>query len=174
MTSEVLRLKISLLDTKVWREVVVPAGFSLAQLHSVIQLSMGWEDCHLHGFFQGRSALEPKTRLADVLGKVGAKLLYTYDYGDSWDHEVKLLAHRPLCEGEQVPGCTRGALACPPEDCGGVPGYAELCELLERDDLDEDEQERMAWAEGWKPADFVATDCNRARAKKFKLKAAKS
>jgi hypothetical protein len=53
-------------------------------------------------------------------------MLYIYDFGDSWRHEVKLEKILPLEQGEQVPVCLAGAWACPPEDCGGPSGYASL------------------------------------------------
>ncbi len=169
-----LKLRISLLDTKVWREVLVPADFTLARLHTVIQLSMGWEDYHLHDFSAGRTKLSEKIALGQVFSKVGAKVLYTYDYGDSWDHEVKLVARLSAAEETPVPSCTAGNLAGPPEDCGGVPGYEELCELIARTDLDEEEQERVDWAEGWQPLHFDREAVNRVLAKKFKLKSKKA
>lgn len=165
-----LRLRISLLDTKVWREVLVPPDFTLARLHTVIQLTMGWEDYHLHDFSSGRTKMSEKIALGQVFCKVGAKLLYTYDYGDSWDHEVKLVGRVSAAEETPLPSCTDGQLACPPEDCGGVPGYEELRELLGRTDLDEDEQDRVEWAGDWDPLDFDRDAANRALAKKFKSK----
>lgn len=168
-----LRLRISLLDTKVWREVLVPPDFTLAKLHTVIQLTMGWEDYHLHDFSSGRTKLSEKVALGQVFCKVGAKVLYTYDYGDSWDHEVKLVGRLSASEETPVPSCIDGQLAGPPEDCGGVPGYEELCELFGRTDLDEEEQERVEWAGDWEPLDFDREAANRALAKKFKPKTKK-
>lgn len=165
-----LRLRISLLDTKVWREVLVPPDFTLAKLHKVIQLTMGWEDYHVHDFSSGRTKLSEKVALGQVFCKVGAKVLYTYDYGDSWEHEVKLVGRLSTNEETPVPSCIDGQLAGPPEDCGGVPGYEELRELFGRTDLDDDEQERVEWAGDWEPLDFDKDAANRALAKKFKSK----
>lgn len=169
-----LRLKITLLHTKVWREVLVPANFTLAKLHTVIQFSMGWEDCHLHNFSAGRAELSGKVALSQIFSRAGAKILYTYDFGDRWSHEVKLVGHSNAAEETSVPSCTDGKLACPPEDCGGVPGYEELCDLMARTDLDEEEQERVDWAGDWSPLDFDRDAVNRALAKKFKAKGKKA
>ena len=168
-----LRLRISLLDTKVWREVLVPPDFTLAKLHTVIQLTMGWEDYHGHDFSSGRTKLSEKVALGQVFCKVGGKVLYTYDYGDSWDHEVKLVGRLSAAEETPVPLCTDGNLAGPPEDCGGVPGYHELCELMARTNLDEEDQERVEWAGDWDPSDFDREAVNRLLAKKFKPKSKK-
>src|SRR5690606_5817839 len=98
------QLKVSLKDVKpaVWRRVVVPADFTLFQLHEVIQVVMGWQDCHLHDFTIQRrryavpdpgdfdaheTADERKARLRQVVAP-RSKFVYQYDFGDCWDHVV--------------------------------------------------------------------------------------
>src|SRR5438105_15519209 len=102
ISQEIYQIKITLLGTKppIWRRLLVPAGMTLAQLHNVLQIAMGWEDCHLHEFsiggrrfgvpdpmdrFMGGPGCvsERKVRVSDVLGKAGSKAKYTYDFGDS-------------------------------------------------------------------------------------------
>ena len=80
---------------------------------------MGWEDCHLHNFSAGRTELSEKVVLSRVFSQAGDKILYIYDFGDGWGHEVKLVA-RVSGADQPVPSCTNGKLAGPPEDCGGV------------------------------------------------------
>ena len=64
--------------------------------------------------------------MQDVLPRKGAKLLYQYDFGDGWEHLIKVVAIRPSEPGEKAPRCLDGERACPPEDCGGPYGYPEL------------------------------------------------
>jgi hypothetical protein len=55
--NEIYQIKVTLLWTKppIWRRLLVPATLTLAQLHDVLQLAMGWEDCHMHAFRIGKS-----------------------------------------------------------------------------------------------------------------------
>jgi len=116
----------------------------LGELHLTIQAAMGWEDSHLHLFsvrgetyadsrVEGPLGSPPKdearARLARV-APVGARLRYEYDFGDGWDH---LLVVEKVFRGEPgvtYPRCVGGRRACPPEDCGGPPGYANLLEAI--------------------------------------------
>src|SRR6185503_19876997 len=95
-----LRITLQGLDPPIWRRVVVPSEITLIDLHHVIQLVMGWEDCHLHDFMikRQRYALpgsdvfdeavdESETRMRDVVGP-RTKLIYQYDFGDSWKHDI--------------------------------------------------------------------------------------
>jgi hypothetical protein len=92
-------------DPPIWRRLLVPADLTLEQLHDVLQLAMGWEDCHMHEFRIGqqrfgkpdpmeqasggpRTASERTARLVTALGRVGAKAVYTYDFGDRWEHQI--------------------------------------------------------------------------------------
>src|SRR5262245_21165556 len=84
-----------------------------------------------------------------MLGKVikegGSQFIYEYDFGDNWKHEItveKIL--RPV-EGETYPRLLGGALACPPEDCGGMPGYENFLEAIS-DPEHEDHDEMLEWA----------------------------
>ena len=138
VTREVYRIKVSLRGARppIWRRIVVDPSLTLAALHEVIQLAMGWEGYHLHSFEHGRSSYGPgdfdladydetKVRLGDLGLRVGAKLRYTYDFGDSWEHELRVEAIEEA-EGPQRPRCVAGRRAGPPEDCGGIWGFAEL------------------------------------------------
>jgi hypothetical protein len=127
-------------EPAVWREVLVPVDLTFAQLHQVLQAAMGWEDNHLHefelgevhigppapqDFFAGDQPLldERKTRLGDVLdGR--RKFRYWYDFGDDWWHEIAI--REGAADEGGGPRLLAGEGACPPEDCGGPYGYAEL------------------------------------------------
>lgn len=148
-TQDIYQLKVTLLGTNppIWRRLLVPADITLAQLHNVLQIAMGWDDGHMHEFRSGqrrfgrpepadpfisgpRVESERTVRLSAVLQRVGAKMIYTYDLGDNWEHSIlleKRLSPEPLAT---YPICTDGQLACPPEDCGGILGYYDLLDGL--------------------------------------------
>jgi hypothetical protein len=144
MPRHIYQLKISLADVSppVWRRVLVPAGYTLDRLHRVIQYAMGWQDCHLHSFdIDGAQYGEPDPdgelairdeldhRLDAVVTK-GSRFLYTYDFGDWWEHDVVVEDVLVAEPEERYPCCVGGARACPPEDVGGGFGYGELLAAL--------------------------------------------
>lgn len=160
--SRVLELKITLQDTSpaVWRKVLVHDLIELDDLHMLIQIAMGWENSHLYDFKINKktytdreSATEINAlvadglQLCDVLGET-KKFSYTYDFGDGWHHEVtvsKVLEHDPRMK---YPVCIAGEYACPPEDCGGAPGFEELKETLAEEDSD-GKDELLTWLGGF-------------------------
>jgi len=134
----IYQLKVSLSDLSpmIWRRLRVRSDTSIADLHAILQIAMGWEDLHLHLFrifgkdygitrLGGISFADDPTcvRLADFQLRVPERFLYVYDMGDNWQHEVRL--ERILSPDPRTcyPICTAGAGACPPEDCGGPAGY---------------------------------------------------
>ena len=143
------QIKVTLEHVKpaVWRRLLVPANLSLGKLHRVLQIAMGWTNSHLHlfesngvgyerkaagfGDFADPDMLdEAKTRLADLLGHEKATLRYEYDFGDGWSHRIVLEKMLDPNDDLIVPLCVAGEEACPPEDCGGPHGYAQLREVL--------------------------------------------
>ncbi len=125
-------------DPDIARIFMVPASTTLDRLHDVLQIVMGWEDSHMYAFeHKGKSYLEwPEgneldsgtTRLNELLKRKGQSLSYTYDFGDSWQHTITLEDSNYEPEGEfEEYCCLAGKMACPPEDCGGIPGYQEFC-----------------------------------------------
>lgn len=153
--SRVLRLKITLEDSlpRVWRRILVPAGYSFFDLHVAIQDAMGWTDSHLHGFriakkgtarpiiiqypnpeaelgFGDDERDERREKIADYFGVSVKQSIYEYDFGDGWTHTVLFELELPAKPGEEYPQCVAGENACPPEDCGGVWGYADLRKIL--------------------------------------------
>ena len=141
----IYQLKVTLRGTRptIWRRVRVRSDITLLRLHDVLQIVMGWTDSHLHQFiandkYYGTSdpefpeprQNEKKVRLNEVLKKPNDRLVYEYDFGDGWTHDVtfeKVLEPEP---GEKYPHVLAGKGACPPEDCGGVHGYYHLLEVL--------------------------------------------
>lgn len=156
----VLQVKVTLADVEnpvVWRRVLIPAAISLGKLHDVIQGAMGWQNYHLHAFRIGEVAYGPdpeemlgfgdetKVRLADV-ADVGGRTEYEYDFGDGWEHELLIEERDEVVANRIYPVCIDGEGACPPEDCGGSPGYARLKEIL-ADPSDEEHDELENWVE---------------------------
>ena len=133
------RLRVVLRDVEpaVTRVIDVPASATLPELHDLLQAAMGWTDSHLHQFVTPKATYgrelpgvevwpedqrdETHARLADL----GTTFEYLYDFGDGWTHDVEVLG-----PGGAAPGCVDGCGACPPEDCGGPGGYAELLDTL--------------------------------------------
>lgn len=168
----VLQIEIALLRTKppIWRRVLVPAEFTLEELHHVVQTAMGWENCHLHQFYIGKQRFgvpnpsgafmggsptinETKTCLANLLNGIGSKATYIYDFGDSWEHSLTVEKILPAEPGIGYPLCTGGKLAGPPEDCGGIPGFYHMLEAL-ADPNHEDHDDMRDWIESFDPEAF--------------------
>ena len=155
----IVRLSIALDDTEppVWRKVEVDASTTLAQLHHVIQAAMGWEDDHLHAFEIRRASASGGLRLADLAAQRVKRIDYLYDFGDGWQHTLrleKLVAAEP---GAAYPRLVDGAGRCPPEDCGGVWGfYAKLEALADPDHPDHDD------VTDWMGGPFDPADMDRA------------
>jgi hypothetical protein len=147
-TQDIYQLKVTLLGTNppIWRRLLVPADITLAQLHNLLQIAMGWDDGHVHEFRSGqrrfgrpepvdpfisaRVESERAAGLSAVLQRVGAKMIYTYDLGNNWEHSILLEKRLSPEPPTTYPICADGQLACPPEDCGGIPGYYDLLEGL--------------------------------------------
>ena len=101
---------------------------------------------------------EGRVRIEQVLKSEGAKIRYEYDFGDSWNHDIlleKILTREP---GKVYPVCVDGKRACPPEDCGSVPGYYTLCEAM-ADPKHPDRKNLLEWL-GDEPYDPEAFDLN--------------
>ena len=175
---DALRFHVQLLgiEPPIWRELLVPARYSFWDLHVAIQDAMGWRDCHLHEFHvpthEGASTVvfgipndeglelhhEVKVdwdhAVVDFASEPGSVLRYDYDFGDGWTHSIRLLAIEPRDKGLKYPRCTKGERACPPEDCGGVDGYAELVSALLDPKHPEFEMVNDWIPRGWSPETF--------------------
>lgn len=132
-SADLAQLRVQLLDVKPtpWRRVVVPAAIQLDHLHRVIQAAMGWEDAHLwrfhlHGTDYGPElGRSPRVPLSRFRLRAGERFTYVYDFGDWWEHEVRVEAATPADARGLVPRCVGGNGTCPPEESGGPAGYAE-------------------------------------------------
>lgn len=149
MSDAVLRLKIVLADTEppVWRRIEVPAGMTLRQLHAAIQVAMGWEDDHLHQFHHGRDTLPGRLRLDELTARGVKRFTYLYDMGDSWEHRIQVERQFAAEPGESYPRFLDGAMCCPPEDIGGIPGFYDFLEAI-TDPRHPDHAERVEWHGG--------------------------
>jgi len=165
-TDTVHQLEVTLDDVEppVWRRIDVPSSITLAGLHTVIQKAMGWHGYHLHQFEIGDTVYglegwgppivdETRTRLGDV-APGGTVFGYQYDFGDSWEHGIRVSQVAEPAAGTTYPRCVAGERACPPEDCGGAWGYTELLDAL-ADPRHERHEELREWVGGsFDPAAF--------------------
>jgi len=172
----VYQFKITLLDANpsVWRRILVPGSYTFYDLHVAIQDSMGWEDYHLHGFeiedgiYDGKLVriecpfADPEFNEKDYLytteiplkmffKQENASVMYYYDYGDGWEHKVLLEKIIPRRAKMKYPVCLDGKMACPPEDCGGIPGYYRCIEAIKNL---KNEDGLLDWLGDWKPGRF--------------------
>ena len=149
-----------------WRRVEVVSTTTLHQLSAELEAAMGWFGGHLHAFEVGGTTYqlpaddefgwrptkdERRAALNKVLPTVSMKMLWEYDFGDGWEHDVVVAAIESPQEAKRYPPCVAGERACPPEDCGGVPGYEDLLRVLA--DPRDPEHEHMV---GWAPPGFDA------------------
>ena len=141
---------------------------SLVDLHEIIQISIGWEDYHLwtfsingreygHAYGEGLTIEDYDTTLSDLNIRLGQRFLYTYDFGDYWQHEVRLEKITEPEPSKTYPVCIGGKRACPPEDCGGPWTYQELLHLARspfRDYERKQAQEILGGEAGFDPEAF--------------------
>ena len=174
-----LEFSVTLLHTKpaVCRRFLLRRGATFEDLNRAIQDAFGWTDSHLWEFRDKRlreslagprlefdsgwmddpapdASTVPMTRHLRAVGDV---CNYTYDFGDCWEHRVKLLGGARASDGlERV--LLSGAMTCPPEDCGGVSGYAHAKHLLETgvdpEESDGHDHDVLNWLGDWDPNSF--------------------
>ncbi len=163
----------------IWRRVVLPDNLTLADLHGVIQVSMGWCNCHMHAFriggveYTSASACamddldelemqnEDTVLLRQVVKRARQNFSYEYDFGDSWVHEITVEKMLPIEPDTVYPLCLAGKRACPPEDCGSFPGYADILEALAVDKKTVEQQELLEWAGEYDPERFDLESVNK-------------
>lgn len=160
-----LRIELRGSDPLIWREVEVPTSITLKVLHDVAQATMGWFDFHLWEFTIGKGryglpmdedwGTEPrgdasKVRLRDVLSPRQTVIDYIYDFGDYWEHRLTVTDVRPGEPGTSYPRYINGAGAGPPEDCGGIPGFYEMLDII-ADPKHPDHGEVSDWLEEYDP-----------------------
>ena len=149
----------------------MPADISLARLHRIIQVAFAWDGSHLHVFHTpygefgiadaelGHRAEAPVT-LEQVAPTPRSAIRYTYDFGDDWEHDVVVEKVLDRDSTLSYPRCTGGRRAAPPEDCGGIWGYADLVQAL-TDPTHPGHDDMLEWlglsdAADFDPAEFGA------------------
>lgn len=172
----ILQLHIELreITPKVWRRVLVPETITLQKLHSVIQSAFQWGGGHLHEFEaagvrygtldpdydEPGSVLSERTRLTKAMTRSGT-IDYVYDFGDHWQHRVKVEKVLPSMPDLKLPVCVDGANAAPPDDCGGAPGYMDFVQAM-ADPHHEEHEDMKRWIgrDSWDPAAFDIDSVN--------------
>ncbi|MEI7437451.1 MAG: plasmid pRiA4b ORF-3 family protein, partial [bacterium] len=158
----------------IWRRIQVPETYTFWDLHCAITDAFGWLDYHLHEFtiakpprYRQSASTETvkigipgdedwekdvlpgrKTKIATYFSPPNLTAEYVYDFGDSWNHTVTLEGVQLKENGAAYPGCVGGERACPPEDCGGVPGYQRFLKAISFQNA-KDHDELLQWAGGW-------------------------
>ncbi len=168
--ARIYQLKVALpyIKPTIWRRLEAPGNMTFHDLHDAIQIAMGWENCHLWMFSVGETEISPESEQFDFPGQPRAqvadrttldhmlagrriKFRYVYDMGDDWLHEVKVEKVFAPEPNVAYPRCTGGERACPPEDCGGFPGYFRLLEAI-ADPKHSERDEMLEWVgEEWDP-----------------------
>ena len=165
-----VRIKLRRVRPTVWRRVDVPILYTLAELHDIIQVVMGWRNSHLHEFkIDGVSFAAPdpagdpgdgetgdarSIALKTVVDRGYRRFEYLYDFGDGWEHEVIVEDVRDGEAGIDYPGFVGGARRCPPENVGGPPGFKRFLEAM-LDPAHEEHCEMTRWyGKAYDPADI--------------------
>ena len=165
-------------EPRIWRQICVPGNLTLAGLDQLIQATMGWTNSHLHEFLiEDRHYGVPDDEWPDeravvrdtgvtvdeIIAATVKSFLYTYDFGDGWEHEVRV--QRVLLPNEELntwPMCLAGANACPPEDVGGLGGYEAFLQAI-GDPSHEEHDAMWRWCGGpFDPRGFDINSANRA------------
>ena len=126
---------------RIWRKFICPGSTSLATLADrYLPAVMGWNrNYHSHLFTNVRNGAQfgpihakcidatshmpsnglyflddDKFSVSDLMMRVDDEAHYTYDFGDRWEHLLRL--ERILSTGDEEPMIIAGAGGCPPED----------------------------------------------------------
>lgn len=172
-----LQLRVTLREVvpPVWRRLVVPDTLTLARLHRILQVAMGWQDYHLHEFLIGGQRYgtpapdwedadeiipDKRVTLRTSLGS-NDRFLYTYDFGDNWEHDIVVEASLPGAPAGAAVQCTEGGNACPPEDVGGPFGYADFLEAMQDPAHEAHDDMRRWWGGDFDPYRLEIEPINR-------------
>ena len=161
-----LRVQLGRVDPVVWRRLLVPGTVHLGKLDLMVQAAMGWTNSHLHCFRIGKLSYGPvddltdgvidrdeKTLTVSEAFEVERRVVYEYDFGDSWEHDVVVEDRLTSRLALKFAVCLDGQNACPPEDCGGARGYRSMLESL-ADASDDEHDSYLTWLGG--PFDAAA------------------
>ncbi|MGB0880702.1 MAG: plasmid pRiA4b ORF-3 family protein [Polaribacter sp.] len=172
--TEIVQLKITLKRSKppIWRRILIEKEMTFEDLHYIIQDVMGWENCHLHEFRDNNVVIDEddffgdgnidssEITLREHFTRLKQKITYTYDFGDSWEHEI--LVEKFLDRDKEIdyPICIKGKNNCPPEDCGGIWGFYSMLEIIQ-DKNHPEREEMLEWiGEDYDPEHFDLEETN--------------
>jgi len=173
----VYQLKVTLRGSRppIWRRTQVPKNVTLDRLHQILQVIMGWTDSHLHQFRVGDTHYgtpdpeygfevkdEKKVRLDAVLHRPRARLVYEYDFGDGWEHDVVLEKTVSATPDRRYPLVLADKRRCPPEDVGGIGGYYHFLQAI-ADPKHPEHRDMSEWCgESFDPDAFDVQEVNAA------------
>ena len=179
-----LNVALQDIDPPIWRRIQVWDDMTLGGLHRALQVVMGWENCHLHEFRIGRRIYsvpdpdddmyerkvidERRKRLRDVVSRVGTWMVYVYDFGDNWRHDLQLEAILLPEHDQQYPRCIAGERRGAPEDVGGPPGYRDYLEAMANPKHEEHEH-WLHWRGRFDPEAFSLAAVNQQLRKELRL-----
>jgi len=141
---KVYQFKVHLIGVSpmVWRRILVKETTSIAQLHGILQIVMGWENRHLHCFeiygkkygisyIGGMGFLDDpkKVCLSDFQLRIRDKFFYSYDFNVNWKHQIRLEKVVELVDNKNYPVCVNGKNACPPENTLGINHFSKIRDL---------------------------------------------
>jgi hypothetical protein len=173
----IYQLKITLFDSKppIWRRIQIPTSATFWDLHSAIQDVFKWNHSHLHHFYYNETILKKqlvfgipseddemyemeilpslKHKISKYLNLEEPNIKYVYDLGDNWIHLIQVEEILPAEKGVSYPICLKGKRNSPPDDCGGIWGYADLLEIL-ADPKHEEYESTKEWVESMKEGPF--------------------
>ena len=131
-----LRITLRGISPLIWRRLLVRAETSVAELHHILQLVLGWTNSHLHRFVihgkeygiayedgMGFADDAKQIRLGDFRFRLRERFLYEYDFNDHWQHDMRVEDIVAANTKRPYPVCIDGKRAAPPEECGGVEAY---------------------------------------------------
>ncbi len=166
--SPVFQLKVTLKGIRppIWRRILVRGSTTLYRFHDIVQVVMGWEDEHLHEFVVGDTHYgvpdpdwgldvknEARVKLGQIVAQPKDRILYEYDFGDGWLHEILVEKVLPAEPDVHYPVCVKGKRACPPEDVGGEWGYATFLEAI-ADPENPEYDDMVEWGGEFDPEEF--------------------
>lgn len=127
-----IRVWVRKISPMIWRRLLIRSDSTIADLHYILQIAMGWSDYHLHMFrIHGKqygisricgisfSDNPEKIKLEQFCFRPNEKFIYEYDFTDQWVHEVRIEKILPFDKKKTYPVCIGGARCGPSEDCGG-------------------------------------------------------
>ena len=193
-----LRIWLREISPAIWRRLLVRGDSTIADLHYILQIAMGWTDSHLHKFIiHGKQYGVPQiggiwftddpnqVQLGDFRFCEKERFIYVYDFGDSWQHEIRVEKQLPIDPKKAYPVCIGGARLAPPEDCGGPWAFMaqkqqyslwyieeRLLNILAPDNLEtdlEDYQEELITFQYWLSAESFERHAVNRRLRQYAL-----